>query len=451
MNPKTLTLYAITDRTWLKEGESLKDAVEQAILGGATIVQLREKKITGAELEKLALEVFDVCKKYKIPFIVNDDVMLAKKIDADGVHVGADDMDVAQARQILGQNKIVGATAKTVEQALAAEKAGADYLGSGAIFGTTTKADAKPMSMELLNDITDSVTIPVVAIGGIDGNNVEKLAQANIAGVAVVSGIFAQPDLKKAALDLRCKLKGRSVIHCITNAVTVNDVANVVLAVGASPIMSHHPLEVEEVQNNADALLINLGAIESLDAMKTAYKTALEAGHPIVIDPVGVGGNSYRRKALFELLKLGIPTCIRGNFSEIKALLNDAATMRGLDDDLASQKENKADVVMSLAKKLGCIVVASGETDYVCDGRDGTCIEVSGGHKMQKLITGSGCMLSGIIAAMLSLSEEATAARVAFACSMAGQCALEAGENSNGTMTFRMNFIDNISRVWLHF
>ena len=198
-----LKLYAITNRSWLN-GDTLAHQVELAILGGVTIIQLREKHLVGEELEELACQVQEVCRKYQIPFIINDNVDLAKKIDADGVHVGQSDMAVEQARAILGPDKIIGATAKTVEQAKIAEEQGADYLGSGAVFGSTTKTDAIPMSKELLQQICESVQIPVVAIGGITLENVEELRGCRIAGVAVVSGIFAQRDITAAAQSI-CK------------------------------------------------------------------------------------------------------------------------------------------------------------------------------------------------------------------------------------------------------
>ena len=196
-----LKLYAITDSSWLN-GDTLAHQVELAIAGGATIVQLREKNKSKEALKELALEIKSVCNRYKVPFIVNDDVELAKEIDADGVHVGQNDASVKSARQILGADKIVGATAKTIEQAQIAQEQGADYLGSGAVFGSTTKKDALPMTMELLNEICHSVQIPVVAIGGIDATNIGRLKGTDIAGAAVVSGIFAQPDIKEGARKL---------------------------------------------------------------------------------------------------------------------------------------------------------------------------------------------------------------------------------------------------------
>ena len=206
MKKYDLSLYAITDSSWLKGNETLNNAVKAAIIGGATIVQYREKKLTGKELEEDAISVRDVCREYNIPFIVNDDVYLAKKIGADGVHVGQSDMSVSCARDILGKDCIIGATAKTVTQAKDAQKQGADYLGSGAVFGTTTKTDAKPMSFETLTQICENVSIPVVAIGGIDENNIHKLKGLPIAGVAVVSAIFSKDNKIEAARILRERL-----------------------------------------------------------------------------------------------------------------------------------------------------------------------------------------------------------------------------------------------------
>ena len=201
MQRKDLLLYAITDRTWLKPEETMAEAVEKAILGGATIIQLREKKLIGNDLEKEAIEVRDVCRKYGIPFVINDDVELACKIGADGVHVGQSDMAAEEARKRLPKDAIVGVTAKTIEQAKKAEAAGASYLGSGAVFGSSTKTDAIPMTHQLFKDICQSVSIPVVAIGGITIDNVTKLKGLPMAGIATVSGVFANEDIIKSTHD----------------------------------------------------------------------------------------------------------------------------------------------------------------------------------------------------------------------------------------------------------
>jgi len=194
----------VTDRSWL-HGETLYEQVEKALKGGVTLVQLREKELSEADFEQEAKELLELCHKYNVNLIINDNVALAAKVGADGVHIGQSDMGVEKARAILGKEKIIGVTAKTVEQAKAAEAAGADYLGSGAVFGTSTKKDAKPMDHALLQEICENVKIPVVAIGGIDGGNILLLKGRKMAGVAVVSGLFACEDIKKAAEDLREK------------------------------------------------------------------------------------------------------------------------------------------------------------------------------------------------------------------------------------------------------
>ena len=205
IDKKTLRLYAVTDRTWL-DGRTLYDDVEKALKGGVTLLQLREKNMSTDDFINSAKEIKSLCEKYNVPLIINDNVDVAKAVNADGVHIGQNDMPTHEARKILGKNKIIGVTAKTVEQAQKAEKDGADYLGSGAIFGTTTKGDAKKRDMQTLKSITSSVNIPVVAIGGIDGDNVLQLKGTGIVGAAVVSGIFAQDDIETATKDLYNKI-----------------------------------------------------------------------------------------------------------------------------------------------------------------------------------------------------------------------------------------------------
>lgn len=202
-NKEWLRLYAVTDRAWLGD-ETLYEQVEKALRGGATMVQIREKELLDeAHFEEEAKLIQKLCRTYQVPLIINDNVALAKRIDADGVHIGQSDMEMKNARAILGEDKIIGVTAKTIEQAQAAEAAGADYLGSGAVFGSSTKTDAKPMDHAVLAEICASVSIPVVAIGGITADNVELLEGRGMAGVAVVSGIFACPDIEAGTKHLR--------------------------------------------------------------------------------------------------------------------------------------------------------------------------------------------------------------------------------------------------------
>lgn len=203
ISSETLRLYAVTDRSWLKENETLANAVEKAILGGATIIQLREKNIVFEEQLAIAQEVKRVCQKYKVPFIINDSVRLAEISGADGVHLGQNDGDIKKAREILGNSAIIGATAHNVKEAAAAFESGADYLGCGAVFGSSTKNNTVPLSLDELKKICKSVSIPVAAIGGISMKNISSLENTGISGVAVVSAIFAENDIQSAAAELK--------------------------------------------------------------------------------------------------------------------------------------------------------------------------------------------------------------------------------------------------------
>ena len=200
-----LRLYAVTDRSWLGT-QTLAQQVEQALRGGATCVQLREKELNPEDFLAEAKEIKTLCARYGVPLIINDNVELALKVDADGVHVGQEDMDARDVRGLIGPAKILGVTAKTIEQAQKAQLAGADYLGSGAVFGSTTKPNARPMSRELLQTICASVSIPVVAIGGIHRGNIASLAGTGIRGAAVVSGIFAAADIEEECFRLRAEI-----------------------------------------------------------------------------------------------------------------------------------------------------------------------------------------------------------------------------------------------------
>lgn len=199
---KMMRLYAVTDRSWLR-GQTLLEQVELALQGGVTCLQLREKELDLASFQKEAIEIQKLCHTYGVPFIINDNVKLAMAVGADGVHVGQSDMEAGAVRKKVGENMLIGVSAQTVEQALLAEKHGADYLGVGAVFSTSTKLDACEVSLDTLKDITKAVSIPVVAIGGIGKSNIQKLAGSGIDGVAVVSAIFAADDIKDSASKLR--------------------------------------------------------------------------------------------------------------------------------------------------------------------------------------------------------------------------------------------------------
>lgn len=199
---ESLLLYAITDRSWLN-GRTLYSQVEEALEGGATFLQLREKNLDDGHFLEEARELQALCRRYGVSFIVNDNVDVALAMGADGIHVGQSDMEAGDVRKLLGPDKILGVSAQTVEQALLAEQRGADYLGVGAVFPTGSKDDADDVSRETLKAICSAVSIPVVAIGGISQNNVMQLKGSGICGIAVISAIFAQKDIKAAAMKLR--------------------------------------------------------------------------------------------------------------------------------------------------------------------------------------------------------------------------------------------------------
>lgn len=198
---KDLTLYAITDRHWLN-GQTLKSQVEKALKGGATMIQIREKDLNEKDFLLEAEELLALCRSYNVPFIVNDNVELAVKIGADGVHVGQSDMNARDVRALIGNDKILGVSTQTVEQALFAQECGADYLGVGAVFPTGSKDDAEVLDRKTLMDICKAVSIPVVAIGGITKDNVRELKGTGIAGISVISAIFAQKDIQNATAEL---------------------------------------------------------------------------------------------------------------------------------------------------------------------------------------------------------------------------------------------------------
>lgn len=202
LNSKDLFLYAVTDRKWTGK-KTLFEQVEKSIKGGVTFVQIREKELEYKLFLDEAIKMKDLCKKYDIPFVVNDNVDIAIKSNADGVHVGQEDMEALNVREMIGKDKILGISVQTLEQAIEAEKKGADYLGVGAIFPTNSKDNAVKVSIETLSLICKSVNIPVVAIGGINKTNINQLKNTGISGVALISAIFENDDIEYATRELK--------------------------------------------------------------------------------------------------------------------------------------------------------------------------------------------------------------------------------------------------------
>ena len=199
---KTMLLYAVTDRTWVGK-QNLYEQVESALKGGVTCVQLREKELDEEEFLKEAIELALLCKQYNVPFFINDNVEIAIKCDADGIHVGQEDMEASKVRQRVGDDMMIGVSVHSVEEAIEAVNNGADYLGVGAMFSTSTKSDVSVLSKETLKDICQAVDVPVVAIGGIHKSNISQLSHTGVDGVALVSAIFGADDIEKECQFLR--------------------------------------------------------------------------------------------------------------------------------------------------------------------------------------------------------------------------------------------------------
>lgn len=199
---KTMLLYAVTDRAWVGK-QSLYEQVEAALKGGATCVQLREKELDEETFLQEAMEIAALCKRYGVPFFINDNVEIAVKCRADGIHVGQEDMAAAQVRRRVGDGMMIGVSVHSVEEALEAVKNGADYLGVGAMFSTSTKTNIRVLTKEILRDICAAVDVPVVAIGGIGKANLSQLSGTGVDGVALVSAIFAADDIESECRLLR--------------------------------------------------------------------------------------------------------------------------------------------------------------------------------------------------------------------------------------------------------
>ena len=206
LDKKHMLLYAVTDRAWVGT-KSLYEQVKEALENGVTCVQLREKELDESDFLKEAKQISTLCKEYKVPFIVNDNVNIAIACKAEGIHIGQEDMELTNVRKLVGEDMIIGVSTHNVEEAIKAQEGGADYIGIGAVFATSTKTDVDVLSFETLRSICEAVDIPTVAIGGIKKDNICKLKGSGIDGVAVVSAIFAAKDIATATKELLLEVK----------------------------------------------------------------------------------------------------------------------------------------------------------------------------------------------------------------------------------------------------
>ncbi|KAG0378021.1 hypothetical protein BGX24_004935 [Mortierella sp. AD032] len=503
------SVYLVTDSGLNHPSRTLVQSVEDSILGGVTLVQLREKDIDTPAFIDLARKVHAVTKKYNVPLLINDNLEVALAIDAEGAHVGQDDITCVEARRMLGPNKILGISTGTPEEAQKALADGADYIGIGTCFMTQTKSPKRtlgPLGVRaILEVIPVESVLKTVVIGGIKHDNTRRVVTHSagahgriLDGIAVVTGIVGAQDAKVASEQLLSEFKighalatakhqnnirgavqdGRAIVedviksfpqllttlrekspltHHISNFVVMNDTANATLALGGSPIMAPSAAEAEDLSKVVSSVVLNIGTLTDsfVDCMYEAGKHANAQNKPIVFDPVGAGATKLREDTTRKILNAMHVDIIKGNAGEISTIAkiigsgNDKAetiAMRGV-DSLGSGFSNPAAVVQAVARREGCVVAMTGVIDYVSDGFRTVAIE--NGHAYQGRITGSGCMIASSIASFAAISPNDH-----FAAAVAGILALNlAGEHAgtradvHGPGTFRAAFIDEMANL----
>ncbi|KAJ7725857.1 thiamine biosynthetic bifunctional enzyme Thi4 [Mycena maculata] len=440
MDPIDFSLYLVTDRGLLPQGKSYLESLEQALLGGVTVVQIREKKTDTAEFLEIALQSKALCDRYKVPLIINDRIDIALAVNARGVHLGQSDMPIDVARKLLPKGFLIGISCNTLDEVRRARESQADYVGLASVWDTQTKKLTNvPIGVRGLGvmlEALDGSEVRAVAIGGIKSTNLIRLMHGSVSatnhgldGVAVVSDIVASHDPKGAAQMLKsifiaCKKSTLSfdgeprlsreeiidkavtimdgvrslnpLVHQMTNVVVSNQSANITLAVGASPIMATAPEEMADLAELSDSLLVNIGTLraDSMQGMLKGGYSANAGRKPVVLDPVGVGASEFRKASVKELLDIWQPTVIKGNAGELAALAGSIeVAAKGVDS--TGGFKDPVSFVRQLARKERCIVALTGETDYISDGK--RVLLLKNGDPLLGKITGSGCMLGSCI------------------------------------------------------
>ncbi|KAF9188357.1 hypothetical protein BGZ51_006965 [Haplosporangium sp. Z 767] len=495
------SLYLVTDSGLNHPSRTLVQSVEDSILGGVTLVQLREKELSTDAFIELARKVQVVTKKYNVPLLINDNIEVALAIDAEGAHVGQDDISCVEARKLLGPNKILGISTGTPEEAKKALEDGADYIGIGTCFMTQTKSPKRTLGpigvRTILEALPAESSLKTVVIGGIKVDNTRRVITHSVGangrildGIAVVTGIVGATDAKKASEELLFEYKSgfdiaskrvqgliekrasiqdvlksfpqllttlrekSPLTHHISNYVVMNDTANATLALGGSPIMAPSAVEAEDLSKVVSSVVLNIGTLTEsfVDCMLEAGKHANAQSKPIVFDPVGAGATTLRETTTRKILNSMHVDIIKGNAGEISTIAKiigcdtESIAMRGV-DSLGSGFSNPAAVVQAVAKRESCVVAMTGKIDYVSDGTRTVAIE--NGHAYQGRITGSGCMIASSIGSFAAISPNDH-----FAAAVAGILALNlAGEHAGarcdvrGPGTFRAAFIDEMANL----
>lgn len=425
---------------------------------GVTVVQYRDKHSETRQMIETAKELHKITRAANIPLLINDRIDVAQAAKADGVHIGQEDVDLATAREILGPHAIIGVTASSVSEAVEAAKAGADYLGVGTVFATTTKENAKSIiGVAGTREILDAMVkegcqdVKTVCIGSINKSNAQRVLfqtatkQKRLDGVAVVSAIMAADDAKEASMelselvrapppfaapfssksasprklspsDMLAQIPGiiknmaerKPLAHNMTNLVVQNFAANVALAVGSSPIMAGDGNEATDLAALGGSLVINMGSVTP--EMRTNYVKALSAynavGGPVLFDPVGAGATQQRREGVKVLMNAGYFDVIKGNEGEIRTVSGASGVRQHGVDSGASQLslEQRIELVRDTATREHNVILMTGSTDIVSDGT--RTILIRNGHTLLGDITGSGCTLGTTIASVLAVYRD---------------------------------------------
>ncbi|KAI5958311.1 THI6 [Candida theae] len=499
------SLYLVTDSTMIPSTSTFLKQVEDAVNNGATLVQLREKEISTLDFIERAKQVHKLTKPKNVPLIINDRVDVALAVDAEGVHVGQDDMPATLVRKLIGPNKILGVTCSNPNEVRQVVREGvADYVGLGTTFATNTKKDVKtpdgvgPIGIrKQMHEL--SKDIRCVAIGGINHSNANRVVHQcrvgdrSLDGIAVVSCIMASEDAAKATRTLRAELdhtpewavvrsfdkripnhavvknmtSQHPLVHHITNNVVKNFSANVTLAIGASPIMSELPEEFEEFASAIPniGLVVNLGTpnAELMKVFSKALTVYNKYNKPIVFDPVACGASRARLESCRKLLNQGVVSVIKGNVGEIMSIWKltpfyqeDVDTgeshMRGVDSISNAKDAEVLEKGVQVATTFGCTVVITGKINYII-GSDKRSVQVAGGDALMGSITGTGCSLGSTIAAFLAAESASPIVggdilkATEIAVRLYNRAGAEAGKLSKSPGSFMISFLDQLSEV----
>ncbi|EPY51018.1 thiamine-phosphate dipyrophosphorylase/hydroxyethylthiazole kinase [Schizosaccharomyces cryophilus OY26] len=441
------SLYLVTSSTQIAPGSSLEKQVEEGIIGGVTLVQLREKDISTKLFLERAKSVLNICRKHGVPLLINDRIDIALAIGAEGVHIGQDDMDCKTARKILGEDSIIGVSTNNIHEVDCAAADGADYVGIGSIYDTNTKnVKERIIGITGLREILEHMSkmprqLNSVAIAGLNSSNIQRviyLSEVNgkrIDGIALVSAIMSSTTPLETAKHLRhlivsppcfaqihSKISSSSelvakvgplfaktkdytpLIHHLTNGVAKNFSANVTLAVNASPTMGESKEEVADFAKFAGSLVLNIGTLQVRETLIYASQIYNSLNRPVVLDPVGVGATKFRTDAISTLLNHAYFDIIKGNEGEIMSIAGEEGIMRGVDSVSQHTLTSRVSAVQRLAVERRCVVAMSGQTDIVSDGK--TTYIINNGTSLLGKITASGCSLGSVMGVAVSLIPE---------------------------------------------